>query len=72
MEEKSLAVEMLQEVKQSSKRWFIIAIVELLIIVSFIISLFIYESQYEVGYTIEEQMQNIDNTKIDNSNINQY
>lgn len=72
MEEKSLALEMLQEVKKSSKRWFIISIVELLIIVAFVISFFIYESQYETGYTTDEQVQTIDNTKIDNSNINQY
>lgn len=72
MEEKSLALEMLQEVKKSSKRWFIISIVELLIIVAFMISFLIYESQYETEYTTDEQVQTIDNTQIDNSNINQY
>lgn len=44
--ENSLAYEMLQEIKKSSKRWFIIAIIELIIIIGMVISFFIYESQY--------------------------
>lgn len=44
--ENSIAYEMLQEIKKSSKRWFIIAIIELIIIIGMVISFFIYESQY--------------------------
>ena len=61
MEEKSLAAEMLQELKASNKRWFIIAIVELIIIVSMVIGYFVYESQY----------QYVDDSELDNSTINQ-
>ena len=46
-EEKSLAYELLQEVKYTNKRLFIISLVELAIIVGMIIGFFIYESQFE-------------------------
>lgn len=70
MEEKSLAAEMLQELKASNKRWFIIAIVELIIIVSMVIGYFVYESQfaYETG---TETYQYVDDSELDNSTINQ-
>lgn len=71
MEEKSLAMEMLEELKRSNKRWFIIAVVELLIIVSMIIGFLIYESQYDKSYT-DETIQTVDSSDIDNSYITQY
>lgn len=49
--ENSLAYELLQELKRSSKRWFIVSIIELTIIVSMIIGFFIYESQYSYETT---------------------
>lgn len=67
-EEHSLAFEMLTEIKKSNKRWFIIAIVGLLIIVSMIIGFFIYESQYEYA---EETYQYVEDTALDNSVLNQ-
>lgn len=70
MEEKSLAFEMLQEIKRSNKRWFIIAIVELIIIIGMIIGFLVYESQYEYGET-DEIYQYVDNTEMENSTINQ-
>lgn len=57
MEEKSMAYELLQEVKHTNKRLFIICLVELLIIVSMAIGFLVYESQYnfeaEETYTQE-------------------
>lgn len=70
MEEKSLAFEMLQELKKSNKRWFIIAIVELAIIVSMIIGYFVYESQFEYEDT-DETYQYVNDSQLDNSTINQ-
>lgn len=67
MEEKSIALEMLEELKRSSKRWFIIALVELFIIVSMVGGYFVYQSQYE--YTDEIYTQ--ETHEIDNSTVNQ-
>lgn len=70
MEEHTLAYEMLGEIKRSSKRWFIISIIELVIIVSMVVGFFVYESQFEyVTSTTTEQSQEALST--DSSNINQ-
>lgn len=55
MEERSLALEMLREVKAQSKRWFIIAIIELVIIIATNTGWLIYESTFET--VTEEQTQ---------------
>lgn len=68
MEEKSIAYELLEEVKKTNKRLFIIAIVELVIIVSMAIGFLIYESQYEFS---DESYQYVDDTDMNNSTINQ-
>ena len=60
--ENSLAYELLQEVKRSSKRWYIISIIELAVIVSMIIGFFIYESQYSYE-TTEDIYQYTDKTE---------
>lgn len=65
--EHSIAFEMLQEIKKSNKRWFIIALVELAIIVSMIVGYFVYQNQYE--YTDEIYTQ--ETHEIDNSTVNQ-
>ena len=67
MEEKSLAYELLQEVKNTNKRLFIICIVELVVIVSMVIGFLIYESQYE--YTDETYTQEA--YDIDSSDVTQ-
>lgn len=67
MEEKSIAYELLQEVKKTNKRLFILAIVELVVIVSMITGFLIYESQYD--FTAEEYTQ--ETTDIDSSDITQ-
>ena len=55
MEERSLALEMLKEVKAQSKSWFIIAIIELVIIIATNTGWLIYESTFET--VTEEQTQ---------------
>ena len=55
MEERSLALEMLKEVKAQSKRWFVIAIIELVIIIATNTGWLIYESTFET--VTEEQTQ---------------
>lgn len=60
--ENSLAYELLQELKRSSKRWFIVSIIELAVIVSIIIGFFIYESQYSYE-TTEDIYQYTDKTE---------
>lgn len=69
MEERNLATEMLHELKQNSRRWFIIAIVELVLLVGSNIGWLIYESQYETTTTDEQAMEDIDNSN--NSNYTQ-
>lgn len=68
MEEKSLAYELLQEVKHTNKRLFVICIVELVMILSMVISFLIYESQFNYSVT-DEQVQSVEN--IDSSEVSQ-
>lgn len=69
MEKENLAMEMLRELKQNSRRWFIIAIIELVLLVGSNIGWLIYESQYETTTTDEQVMEDIDNST--NSNYTQ-
>ena len=57
MEEKTLATELLHELKASSKRWFIIAVIELVIIVTIIGAFLWYISLPVDEYTQIEQEQ---------------
>lgn len=66
MEKDSFALEMLKEMKSQSKRWFIIAMVELVLLVGSNIGWLIYESQYE---TLTEE-QTITQEQIDTENSN--
>lgn len=52
MDNSSLALEMLRELKSQSKRWFIIAVIELVIIIATNMGWLIYESNFE---TVAEQ-----------------
>ena len=67
MEKESLAMEMLKELKHQSKRWFIIAIIELIIIIATNTGWLIYEAQFET--ITEEQTQEAYYN--DNSNVTQ-
>ena len=72
MEKENLAMEMLRELKQNSRRWFIIAIVELVLLVGSNIGWLVYQSQYETvsDETTTEYSQEAD-TDGNNSPINQ-
>jgi len=70
MEEKSIAYELLQEVKRTNKRLFILAIVELTIIVSMITGFLIYLNQYDYVAT-DELYQDISDSELENSTLNQ-
>ena len=66
MEKETLALEMLKELKHQSKRWFIIAIIELIIIIATNTGWLIYEGQFE---TITEESITQEQNKTENSNM---
>ena len=66
--EQSLALEMLSELKKSSKRWFVISIVLLIALVVSNIGWLLYESTFETVY--EDSTQETYYT--DNSTITQH
>lgn len=62
-----LATEIMHELKASAKRWFIIAIVELVVIVSMLASFFWY-----ISLPVEEVSQvTQEGTELDNSTMTQ-
>ena len=65
--EQSLALEMLAELKKSSKRWFVISIILLVALVISNIGWLIYESQWEETTETQTIEQHQDDT--DNSNM---
>ena len=68
--DQSLALEMLSELKKSSKRWFVISIILLVALVFSNIGWLIYESSFETVYEDSTQyMEDIDNTS--NTNFTQ-
>lgn len=69
MEEKSIAMEMLQELKQTNKRNFVVILVLIVMLVATNIGWIIYESQYEYTDTSEVYTQETDYN--DNSTITQ-
>lgn len=65
--EQSLALEMLAELKKSSKRWFVISIILLVALVVSNIGWLIYESQWEEvteTQTIEQHQDDTDNSNM--------
>ena len=62
MKEDTLATEMLKELKAHSKRWFIIAIIELIIIIITNACWLISNSQFEEITTDEQVIEDIDNS----------
>lgn len=66
--EQSLALEMLAELKKSSKRWFAVSIILLIALVGTNVSWIIYESSFEAVY--EDSTQETYYT--DNSTITQH
>ena len=69
--DQSLALEMLAELKKSSKRWFVISIILLVALVVSNIGWLLYESTFETVYEDSTQyMEDIDNTS--NTNFTQH
>lgn len=66
--ENSLAYEMLKEIKTSNKRLFIIAVIEMVVIISMFVGFLIYESHFEYVST-ETTSQEL--TTTDSNNISQ-
>lgn len=66
MDNSPLALEILRELKSQSKRWFIIAVIELIIIIATNTGWLIYNSQFE---TITEE-QAITQEQMDTENSN--
>lgn len=62
MEKESLALEMLKELKAQSKRWFVVAIIELIIIIATNTGWLIYNSQFEEITTDEQVIEDINNS----------
>jgi hypothetical protein len=64
--ENSLAYEMLKEIKSSNKRLFIIAIIEMVIIISMFVGFLIYESQFEYvsSETTSQELLSTDSNNI--------
>lgn len=66
-EEKSIAYLLLEDLKRTNKRIFIICIIEAIIIISMFIGFLIYESQYEIideTTTLEQYQEDIDNSSM--------
>lgn len=75
MEEKvhqqSLALEMLSELKRTTKRWFLVSVILLIALVVTNVAWLIYESSFETVYEDSTQyMEGIDNTS--NTNFTQH
>ena len=65
--EQSLALEMLSELKKTTKRWFVVSIILLIALVGTNVAWLIYESQFQT--VIEDSTQ--ETHYIDNSTITQ-
>ena len=67
VKEQTLALEMLSELKKSSKRWFVISIVLLIALVISNVAWLIYESQWEETtetQTIEQYQEDTNNSNM--------
>lgn len=65
--EQSLALEMLAELKKSTKRWFVISIILLVALVTTNVTWIIYESQFETvteTQTVEQHQEDTDDSNI--------
>lgn len=69
--ENSIAYDMLKEIKAANKRLFIIAVIEMVVIISMFVGFLIYESQFEYVST-ETTSQELTTTESNNisQNIN--
>ena len=71
VKEQTLALEMLSELKKTTKRWFVVSIILLIALVGTNVAWLIYESQWE--YASEETTQTIEDVdNPNNSNFTQH
>lgn len=68
VKEQTLALEMLSELKKTTKRWFVVSIILLIVLVGTNVAWLIYESSFEAVY--EDSTQETYYT--DNSTITQH
>ena len=65
--EQSLALEMLSELKKTTKRWFVVSIILLIALVGTNVAWLIYESSFETvteTQTIEQHQEDTDNSNM--------
>ena len=65
--EQRLALEMLEKLKKSSKRWFVVSIILLIALVGTNVSWIIYESSFETvteTQTVEQHQEDTDNSNM--------
>lgn len=71
VKEQTLALEMLSELKKTTKRWFVVSIILLIALVGTNVAWLIYESSFDTVYEDSTQyMEDIDNTS--NTNFTQH
>lgn len=67
VKEQTLALEMLSELKKSTKRWFVISIILLVALVATNVTWIIYESQFETvteTQTVEQHQEDTDDSNM--------
>ena len=65
--EQSLALEMLSELKKTTKRWFVVSIILLIALVGTNVAWLIYESSFDTvteTRTVEQHQEDTDNTNM--------
>ena len=70
--EQSLALEMLSELKKTTKRWFVVSIILLIALVGTNVSWLIYESSFETIVDTEQTIDDVNNTNNTNFTQNMY
>lgn len=71
VKEQTLALEILSELKKTTKRWFVVSIILLIALVGTNVAWLIYESSFDTVYEDSTQyMEDIDNTS--NTNFTQH
>lgn len=67
VQEQSLALEMLSELKKTTKRWFVVSIILLIALVGTNVAWLIYESSFETvteTQTVEQHQEDTDNSNM--------
>lgn len=72
VKEQTLALEMLSELKKTTKRWFVVSIILLIALVGTNVAWLIYESQFETILDTEQTIDDVNNTNSTNFTQNMY